>query len=615
MIQFILTANAKKLGIIVVLAALCVSAFAKPSSKSHLTPAVSTSTVSEAVSTSLTPADIDRLASAGTPQLALAYIKRLQPSFKANPAGWAKWEKLKITTWASQQDWGAILKAQANLPAQLPVSISRWINRQAAQAALALGRGRKALALLRPLIWRKPVAPDLSMLMSLVIRAYLVDNDLVDAHRALQYYRIASQANDSHWRLVEAQVLLQLKQPKAAMEVLAGLKKASARPYMLLAELRAHVEKATRILHLAASLAERARKAHKALLAYRLTYVEAAAASQQGNPQLSLSKQMQALAHGPASADEPPFHFDANDLWKSLSTKGMSFANQEQLILGDIQPWLKAARTKARKAPEESLAILAAAGLSSPTKAARNRALLAFSRLLAKQADGSKLLLTLFTRSKHFSKVASIPPSVRYELVNPAVKSGRLSLASKLLAGLNQPPKGIDAADWQLQRARLFLLGGQGQLGVQLLKKLTVQTAGIPAKKLLPLIFNLETLGREQEAIGLLQYLMAEGQPKQGARHLWYWLGEAYDDEHHPLKAARAYMEAATLGNPYSMDQWAKSARYQAAAALTEAGLYNDARNLYQGLLNATQNSDQQALLRQKLQSLTLKESQRRGRR
>ena len=54
------------------------------------------------------------------------------------------------------------------------------------------------------------------------------------------------------------------------------------------------------------------------------------------------------------------------------------------------------------------------------------------------------------------------------------------------------------------------------------------------------------------------------------------------------------------------MDQWAKSARYQAAQMLAKAGYIEDARNLYQGLLNATSDPSQQALLRHAMQQLML---------
>ncbi|MDE2273235.1 MAG: hypothetical protein KGL00_03475, partial [Gammaproteobacteria bacterium] len=71
-------------------------------------------------------------------------------------------------------------------------------------------------------------------------------------------------------------------------------------------------------------------------------------------------------------------------------------------------------------------------------------------------------------------------------------------------------------------------------------------------------------------------------------------------------QAAELYLRSATLTDPYAMDNWAKSARYQAAQMLAKAGYIEDARNVYQGLLNATSDPGQQALLRHDLQALML---------
>jgi hypothetical protein len=60
------------------------------------------------------------------------------------------------------------------------------------------------------------------------------------------------------------------------------------------------------------------------------------------------------------------------------------------------------------------------------------------------------------------------------------------------------------------------------------------------------------------------------------------------------------------LPGPFTLDPWAQTARYQAAQMLGRAGYIEDARQLYQGLLNATRDPAQQAVLEHDLQQLML---------
>ena len=54
------------------------------------------------------------------------------------------------------------------------------------------------------------------------------------------------------------------------------------------------------------------------------------------------------------------------------------------------------------------------------------------------------------------------------------------------------------------------------------------------------------------------------------------------------------------------MDPWAQTARYQAAEALAHAGLTDDARRLYAGLLEMARDPERRAVLRRAMQRLWL---------
>jgi tetratricopeptide (TPR) repeat protein len=85
-----------------------------------------------------------------------------------------------------------------------------------------------------------------------------------------------------------------------------------------------------------------------------------------------------------------------------------------------------------------------------------------------------------------------------------------------------------------------------------------------------------------------------------------YWTADSYKAVGDYAKAAELYLRSAMLPGPFTMDPWAQTARYQAAQMLAQAGYIEDARNLYNGLLSATRDPAQQAVLNHDLQQLLL---------
>ena len=75
---------------------------------------------------------------------------------------------------------------------------------------------------------------------------------------------------------------------------------------------------------------------------------------------------------------------------------------------------------------------------------------------------------------------------------------------------------------------------------------------------------------------------------------------EKYDE------AAYLYLKSATLQDPMAMDPWAQTARYHAAKMLAEAGLVEDARQIYSSLLRATRDASRRAVLENEIQRLHL---------
>ena len=89
-------------------------------------------------------------------------------------------------------------------------------------------------------------------------------------------------------------------------------------------------------------------------------------------------------------------------------------------------------------------------------------------------------------------------------------------------------------------------------------------------------------------------------------REILYWIADSYRGlERHDL-AALLYLQSAMLPGPDTMDQWAQSARFNAADSLREAGLVDDARRIYEDLLAVTSDAALRQVLNNKIQRLWL---------
>ena len=104
----------------------------------------------------------------------------------------------------------------------------------------------------------------------------------------------------------------------------------------------------------------------------------------------------------------------------------------------------------------------------------------------------------------------------------------------------------------------------------------------------------------------LFAALLEKRLEQQQRRELLFWMADSSQVLGQYDQAAYLYLKSATLSDPMAMDPWAQTARYRAAKALAEAGLLEDARNVYTALLRATRDVSRKAVLQNELQSLHL---------
>lgn len=614
---------------------------AKPARKKHLKPPAAVTKQAPAAATQAAPAAtvnapaagsaapaatadpnlldlplVNGMAEAGAPRIALELLDRDQPDFTADPVAWMSWERQRIYIYQTTRTWKAVIARAGKLPKEAAADFRTWETMQAADAWLHLGQGAKALALVQPLVWSdKPAdVPTLTALRELIIRAYIAGNDLTDAQTAVIRYRQDYPNAAGDWPVLEARLFLRLGQPQSALDVLQDVTGDEAEMLSLLASLRAQEVTPADALAAAVKIGTDSKAAvQKQVHAW---LIAAEAADDLRNPVARISALQNALSLQPTLIEQDDvFTLNADMLWDAYLAYGEDLGNQLQLVVGDDQSWFVAASNQYDQSPVNAAALFCVVAYQAGDPKQADVAQGQFAALLQKQHGGDVVLRHLYLDSKRFSGPPSIPPQVREVLVDDVLELPDIPLASKLMEGLDTAPvnnaktpaeAAAAEAAWQLKRARVFVLGGDPAKGVAALQKLIETQAPVDPDNLLQTLFDLQTLHRDKEAIPLFEALLKTPLQPEQRRQMLYWTADSYKAVGDYSKAAELYLRSAMLPGPFTLDQWAQTARYQAAQALAKAGYIDDARNLYNGLLSATRDPAQQAVLQHDLQQLLL---------
>ncbi len=544
--------------------------------------------------------EILALAAGGAPELALGTLGEAQPDAAKHPEQWMRWERERVRMLVDAAEWPRLAGRLEHLPQGLPTEFVRWAGAWRARALLEMGNGEGARRVLRRLLWSGSGVdrPQVAEWRRLVMQSYLVDGRADDAHAALLRYR-QDYGDDPAAAVIAARVLLARDRPAAARALLGAATVGEAGALNLLAELRTGGEPAkvavTARARLKPSLLSTTRRLLFGVLA------EAALAGGDGSGRIrALEGLLPGLTSG--SADARLLGIDPDSLWDAYLAQARAIGNEKRLLVGDDAAWLDAA---GQLAPEVRRAVLALLFLEGA--AARESALSALTESLSALEGGIELVRGLFLESVRFPRLDRVPPPVRRHLLGPAIGAGDLKLASRLMQGLSEPPPGTDQMQWQLNRARVFILAGEPAAGTTLLAKMTEGEGALPAEafdRIVQVVFDLQAIEEHEQALMLLDGLRSRAPDRQRARELLYWMAESFKAQGEPRRAARHYLESAILPGAGAMDPWAQTARYEAATQLAAAGLVSDARRLYSRLLEAADDPARRAVLRRELEKL-----------
>lgn len=564
--------------------------------------------------------EVQTIAQTGAVSLALQSIDRQQQIFdvKTSLNVWLEWERERLSIYQLGQRWQDLHQRVATYEDNLPDNFYFWAKQQQIDALLILKQGKQARQILHGLIWSEKEntakkirihSQWLPLWQQRVIKSYLVDNDISDALLAAQRYYQDYRSNDIEDRLLRARILLINKREEEVVQLLMkDTKHPEGGMLYLLAQLRSK-ERPPRKVHQSALRQMRGKWASKKLK-YMLWAVVAESA-QRSDDRPSTAKALEFVLAGHKNIELPDglFDFSADTLWDVYIDYALYLGNQAQFLVGNDQQWLNAAVKAQKKYPVKARSLYAVVMLKGQNNETRLRAATGFLNLMHKRKRGAELVMQLFLKSGYFKTIKSIPEPIRYDLVKIALSRSNIELASNLMATIKAAPAGIDNYQWQLRRARIFVLGGNAKKGSQSLKILLENNKKITRKQLdhfLQVVFDLQTVKEHEFAYQLFTAVIPKIDDVLLQREIYYWMADSRKAQQDYVAAARLYLRSAMHAGNNGLDPWGQTARYQVAEMLVKADLFQDAHALYQQLLDVTKEPARRAVLKHELQKLLL---------
>ena len=547
------------------------------------------------------------LAEGGATQLALRLLEKQQPPM-TEADNWFRWEKQRFEIYGVQQDWDAVARRVGQLPADVPDNVRQWCLNQAARAMLKAGDAPAARRYLRQLLWQEQADDVLvAAWRRMVIRSYLLEDNVEDAQTALLRYIQDFNTKGAAWQRLHARVLLRADRPKDAFDILAGNQSHEGRLLRLLAGLRAGLTPASRVLADGLKLAEATRTKPEAQREAWFLVAEAAAALKDTrNRALGIELALSLPANEPAVSKL--YRIGPDDLWQAYLDLAKAQGNARRLLVGDDAPWFRQAKSYKR---DESLLARSLFAMVAQKGQQPESRLLAHERLVdSLLLDGRETAVKLlYLNSERYPGDADIPQIVRHRLADTALRAYDIELASRMIKGLYEPLEGEDPTRWTLRQARILIYGGEVEAAVEKMNGLLIGHPDLDdgfVGPYLQVLFDLQAINRHAEALDLLDQVFARAKGDRTRREMLFWMADSKKALGEHLEAAELYLRSAIYKTPQGGDMWGQSARFYAAEALAEAGLTEDARNVYRELLRHTTDAKQRAILERNVQRLWL---------
>ena len=551
---------------------------------------------------------LKNISAAGAPALTLKMLDQTQPKVDEDLYEWILWEQERLRILSQWRQWDELLVRIENLPEDIPEQFKQQAATYEARAGLELGQTLAARRVLREQLWQIAAgnSNQYQTWRQLIIQSYLEDGRIEDARIAMLRFDQDFDSQELDWLLLRARVLIESGRYEQAITLLRDQNAWQARVTGLYASFLLNLVDHTEVWRQVEQRSEKEGiSAGEQASIWALGYFAA--------QRMSAVDRVVALESLFRSGVQSPlelFQLPVDLLWQAYLDYAELVGNRSELLLGDDETWYELALKTSDATPVKSRSLFAMLILRSNDSQIVNRAGSAYLQTYAEiDAAEHNLLQNLFNRSSTFSSARKIPPGIRYQLVDLALKSADIEEATRLMSGLNAVPEGSDPLDWQLRQSRVLILGGRYEEGNQVLQNLISayrEPTAQATDRILQVLFDLQAVNLHAQAISHFdQLLRLEVEPRQ-RREILYWIADSYRGMEQYDQAALLYLQSAMLPAPDAMDPWAQTARFKAAESLQSSGLVDDARRIYEALLEVTDDAARRSVLTHKIQQLWL---------
>jgi len=551
---------------------------------------------------------LKNISAAGAPVLTLKMLDQAQPKIDADLYEWILWEQERYIILSRWQEWNELLVRLENLPSDLPEQFRYQVATYKIRAYLEIGQTDTARRLLREQLWLTSAgtAPEYQTWRRQVISSYLKDGRLEDARITMLRFNQDFDTDGESWVLLRADVLIRSGRYDQAIQILDGVEGWEAYLTSLLAQYRSQLLDPNTLWAVLKKLVAKSEfeVGEKSTL-WALAYF----AGQQMSPVdrvVALEQVFKADSESPLEL----FQLHPDQLWAAYTEYAQMVGNRAELLMGDDAQWLELAKKARAVTPVKARSLFAFLMLQGTDAKIISAAAESYMQSFAAVDESEQHLLNqLFNHSEVFSDAERIPPLIRYQLVDLALKNADIDEATRQMSGLDEYPEGSDRFKWQLRQARVLILGGRFEEGNEVLATLISEYTEPSAENtdlILQVLFDLQTISLHEEAIHHFNRLLRlPVEPKQH-REILFWIADSFKALEKYDQAALLYLQSAMLPGPLVMDLWAQTARFNAAESLQKSGLVDDARRIYKELLRVTTDPARRSFLNHNVQQLWL---------
>ena len=554
---------------------------------------------------------LKRISAAGAPVLTLKMLDQAQPGLDEDLYEWILWEQERYKILSKWQQWDELLVKIESLPLDIPEQFKHQAITYKAEAYMQLGQTATARKILRAQLWQTSAdaVDEYQTWRRLVIVSYLEDGRIEDARIAMLRFDQDFSSEEASWLLLQASVLIQTGRYEEAIQVLEAQKSWQARATSLLARFRALQVTPAELWKLVKKDTKKQDIKPDELATLWALGVYASERMSPVDRVLALEQHFQNSLVSPLQL----FELQPDRLWRAYFDYAQLVGNRAELLVGDDANWLNLAKKAAKGTPVKARSIYALLMAKSRQEDIVNSAANGYLKTFGEMDESERNLLNhLFNHSESFQDANRIPPLMRYQLVDLALKNADIKEATRLMSGLTTYPEGTNRLNWQLRQSRVLILGGRYQEGNDIMHTLISEYREANAEdtdRILQVLFDLQAVNLHEEVINHFNQLLRIGVEPRQHREILFWIGDSYKGLKQYDQAALLYLQSAMLPDPEAMDPWAQTARFNAAESLQKSGLVDDARRIYQALLDVTKEPVRRSLLNHNIQQLWLNQN------